>query len=333
MNEFTLLLPDGGDFLFLPDLPANLSSCRLPMSEVATVRSHTGQMVFQHVKGDGFDLWWSKYSATQNVRIIGESELSVIELHIALRNHFTSHWDGIGEPSLRALQFNFAYAPFVNNTAWFLKGQEYETFDFHFTQEMLQPYAAVYPDLDVFLGKVMKGQMAYLSVECVLTRKMQGLIGDIRSFHCRPGIYLKTLKAMVETLLTLALEELSATHPVKKLVITPDLIEKAEQAHAILEARLSDPPSIEELARLCISNVYSIQVAFKHRYGTTIHEHSLNARLEYGKGLLLDTSANLNTIAEEAGFYDGPAFAKFFKSRVGCTPGEFRKYGKAKNKE
>jgi AraC-like DNA-binding protein len=53
--------------------------------------------------------------------------------------------------------------------------------------------------------------------------------------------------------------------------------------------------------------------------------------LEYAKGLLLDTKLNLNTIADEAGFYDGPAFVKFFKSRVGCTPGEFRKYGRAKS--
>jgi AraC-like DNA-binding protein len=133
---------------------------------------------------------------------------------------------------------------------------------------------------------------------------------------------------MVETLLTLALEELSYTKPFKKLPITPILIEKARQAKAILDSRLSDPPSIEELARLCISNVYSIQVAFKHSFGTTIHDYSLDARLEYAKGLLLDTTLNLNTIADEAGFYDGPAFAKFFKSRVGSTPGEFRKYGK-----
>jgi AraC-like DNA-binding protein len=328
MNEFTLILPDGGDFQFLPDLPDDYQNFRLPHAERATAISHVGQLVFQHVTGDGFDVWWSKYGAAKNVRIIGQSELAVIELHIALRNHFKSTWDGIGEPSLRALQFNFAYAPFVNNTAWFMAGQEYETFDFHFTTEMLQPYAAVYPDLEVFLGKVEKKQMAHLSVDCVLTRKMQALLADMREFHCRPGIYLKTLKAMVETLLTLALEGLSAIKPVKKLVITLDLEEKARQAKNILDSRLSDPPSIEELARLCISNVYSIQVAFKHCFGTTIHDHSLDARLDYAKGLLLDTSANLTTIADETGFYDGAAFAKFFKSRVGSTPGEFRKYGR-----
>jgi AraC-like DNA-binding protein len=331
MAEFSIILPDGGDIHFLPEIPDSLKQIRMPFAEIATAISHTSKMVFQHVQGDGFDLWWSKYSASENVKVIGTSDMAIIELHIALRNHFKSNWDGIGEPSMKALQFNFSYAPFINNTSWFVAGQEYETFDFHFTRTMLEPYAAVYPDLEAFLGKVDKSEMAHLSVECVLTRKMQSLLGEIRSFRCRPGIYLKTLKAMVETLLTLALEELSYTKPLKKLAITPGLIEKARQAKAILDSRLSDPPSIEELARLCISNVYSIQVAFKHCFGTTIHEYSLDARLEYAKGLLLDTKLNLNTIADEAGFYDGPAFAKFFKNRTGCTPGEFRKYGKVKS--
>jgi AraC-like DNA-binding protein len=330
LNEFTISLPDGGDIEFLPGLPDNLQQFRLPFAEVFTAISHTGKMAFQHIHGDGFDLWWSKYAATRNVKVIGTSNLAVIELHIALRNHFQSNWDGVGEPSLKALQFNFSYAPFVNNTSWFIAGQEYETFDFHFTKAMLEPYGEVYPELEAFLGKVEKREPAHLSVECVLTRKMQTLLGEMRSFNCRPGIYGKTLKAMVETLLTLALEELSFTKPVKKLTITAALIEKARQAKVVLDARLSDPPSIEELARICITNVYSIQVAFKHCFGTTIHEYSLDARLEYAKGLLLDTKLNLNTIADETGFYDGPALAKFFKSRVGCTPGEFRKYGRAK---
>jgi len=153
---------------------------------------------------------------------------------------------------------------------------------------------------------------------------------DMRAFDCQQCIYLKMLKATIDTLSSLALEEISYTTTVKKIAITPELLEKARKAKAILDRRLNNPPSLAELARLCISNVHSIQVAFKHCFSSTIHEYSLEARLAHAKQLLLHEKLNLDSIADETGFYDGPALAKFFKSRTGSTPGEFRKYERTK---
>jgi hypothetical protein len=89
--------------------------------------------------------------------------LEIIELHTAIRNNFKYHWGWVAEPSLKALQFNLSYSPYVKNRVWLVGGQQYHTMDFHLSLEMLNDYREAYPELDGFLSQVEKKQPARLA--------------------------------------------------------------------------------------------------------------------------------------------------------------------------
>ncbi len=60
VNEFSIILPDGGEIQILPGLPDGQAQKCLPFAEIATAITHNSKMLFQHIQGDGFDLWWRK---------------------------------------------------------------------------------------------------------------------------------------------------------------------------------------------------------------------------------------------------------------------------------
>jgi len=65
---------------------------------------------------------------------------------------------------------------------------------------------------------------------------------------------------------------------------------------------------------------------YKNQYGVSVVEDITYIRIKNAKKFLLDTSLNVNEIAEKTGFSNGNVFGKVFKKYEGVTPGEFRKY-------
>jgi AraC family transcriptional activator of pyochelin receptor len=254
----------------------------------------------------------------------------VILLHCGGINPLPYECEGIPSPSPRGLQLHLVCGPRMRVRSHFMSGQVYEAFDFHLTREMLKDYATAFPELEHFLKQAGKKGTGQLGNQSTLTKKMQKMLKEIEEFRCRPGIYKKIMKAKIEVFIAEALEILCTKKPPKKIVITPELKEKAFQAKLILENRLKDPPSIAELARLCTSNSYSIQFAFKNLFSMTIDEYSKQARMDCAKNLLLNTDWDLDSIADDTGYHDGPSLSRYFKKHVGCTPGEYRKYGRKK---
>jgi len=331
MSEpFELLIPKKGKIELIRELPDALRSFHMPLYQAGGAVCDEASMIFQQVQADGFAIWRSNYLVNRTVTINGRASTPVVELCIAFKNHFVSSWDGVGQPTLRAMQLNFCYGPFVNNKATLIGGQQYETMDFHFELEMLQPYINVYDELKVFFDKVERKEATQLSTECMLTGKMKSALADILEFECRPAIYPRILRAKVEVFLALVFEALCTTKPPKKINITPALIEKAHQAKAIILGHMRERPTVAELAKLTFTNVLSIQAAFKRVFGETIDEYEQSLRLDYVKGLLLNTKHSLEHIAHETGYADHSSLSKFFRRHVGCSPGEYRKYGKKK---
>ena len=54
-------------------------------------------------------------------------------------------------------------------------------------------------------------------------------------------------------------------------------------------------------------------------------EYLQNYRLEKAKHLLLDDAYNISEVAWDCGFSNGNYFARLFRRKEGCSPGEWRK--------
>jgi AraC-like DNA-binding protein len=313
MEPFELILPGEGK-LSLIEMPGGLK-----------VDCDVADMKFECLAGAGFARWHSWYRSRETLEYTGRANTEVIELSIAFKNHFVSSWDGVGSPTLKALEFNFAYAPFVNNKAILRAGEIYETHDFHLSREFLSPYAKVYDGLKIFLDKVEQKQPCTLSLSRKLTRTMQQSLTDMLEFECHPGIYLHTLTSRLQVFLTLALEQLSEK-PVAKLIKLPrNARDIALATKEILDRDVMNPPTIEQLSQLTMTNILGVQNAFKNEYNKTIHAHAAEHKILTAKKLLLDTSFSIDQIAYATGYANRHGLIKLFHKHLRCTPSDYRK--------
>lgn len=94
----------------------------------------------------------------------------------------------------------------------------------------------------------------------------------------------------------------------------------------MIEARLNEvrePPTLQELAKLCNLSVRQMTRAFRVSRGRSIGDYVEHCRLENAKRLLA-TDESVKSIAYSLGFASPSSFSFAFRRATGETPREFR---------
>ncbi|MEK0315520.1 AraC family transcriptional regulator [Cohnella sp. 56] len=94
--------------------------------------------------------------------------------------------------------------------------------------------------------------------------------------------------------------------------------------HSYLSFHLSDPLSIEDMARRAHLSVSRFREVFRQRFGLPPHQYLIRLRLAHAEELLRNTDLSLARIAEYCGFVDISHFANSFKTHRGMAPGMYR---------
>lgn len=95
----------------------------------------------------------------------------------------------------------------------------------------------------------------------------------------------------------------------------------AYQVRNIIDNNLYENFSNNEIADTLSSSARRIEIAFKSIFGTSIHQYSINKKIEKSKEyLLFFPEMKTIDIAVSLGFYDEYHFSKLFKSRIGLPP-------------
>lgn len=87
---------------------------------------------------------------------------------------------------------------------------------------------------------------------------------------------------------------------------------------------LSEPLSIEDMARRAHLSPSRFTLLFRQRYGQSPYQYLLAMRVHHAQDLLRTTSLSQEEIAAYCGFSDIHHFSKSFKKRTGLTPGAWR---------
>lgn len=98
-------------------------------------------------------------------------------------------------------------------------------------------------------------------------------------------------------------------------------IQRVREARETLVARIDDPPTTAELARIVGINEFKLKKGFKHVFNTTIFEYLRNLRLETAMGLIKQGDMTIARIAFEVGYHNPAHFAGAFRRRFGVNPG------------
>ena len=96
-------------------------------------------------------------------------------------------------------------------------------------------------------------------------------------------------------------------------------------------ANFGTPISVPSLAKLAHLSVSQLQREFQRLFGMTPTEYLIRVRLLVARRQMEDTDELLANIAAACGFHDQSHFARYFRERVGMTPGAYRmKFRKGK---
>ena len=97
--------------------------------------------------------------------------------------------------------------------------------------------------------------------------------------------------------------------------------ERVEQARAILERDLENPPSLEMLAGAVGCGAFHLSRAFSEHVGQTIPQYLRRVRLERAARLLREGRGNVSEVALAVGYQSLSHFSKAFWEQFGCCPG------------
>jgi len=92
----------------------------------------------------------------------------------------------------------------------------------------------------------------------------------------------------------------------------------------LVQARLADPPGMEELAALCGLSMRHFGQLVQRLFQLTPQKLVMKVRLDEALHLLASTSRSLADIALTTGFCDQSAFTRHFRRLTGLPPGAFR---------
>ena len=100
-----------------------------------------------------------------------------------------------------------------------------------------------------------------------------------------------------------------------------DDIQKLYGARAMLVERMTDPPGISELSRLCCINEFKLKKGFKTVFSQTVFEVLRKERMARAKWLMEEGGHSVSNAAYEVGYSSVSKFIAAFKGEYGTTPG------------
>jgi AraC family transcriptional activator of pyochelin receptor len=104
---------------------------------------------------------------------------------------------------------------------------------------------------------------------------------------------------------------------------------KIRKAKDIIISRMSEPPSLQELATEIGLNIKKLKDGFKQIYGDTVYSFLFDYKMEQARKLLESNQYNVNEVGLQVGYSTASHFIAAFKKKFGTTP---KKYVMSLNK-
>jgi CheY-like chemotaxis protein/AraC-like DNA-binding protein len=193
------------------------------------------------------------------------------------------------------------------------------------------------PDMDGFtVSRRLKANpstaaipVIFLSASTDLAHRLQGFAAGGVDYISKPFEPEEVL-ARVGVHLQLAARRATDTHPASVGEVAPELpsgsfdLVLVNGAQRILFDRLSDPPSLDELARLMGSNRRRLNEAFQSLCGQPVFSWLREERLRRAYAIVVNTDTSVTVIGDMLGYSSAANFTKAFRDRFGYSPRELR---------
>jgi AraC-like DNA-binding protein len=185
-------------------------------------------------------------------------------------------------------------------------------------------YGAVYPSVDV---------VAEIAAETTTLRGTPGFVSPVMDDPYAVGLVHQVLRAADEgnalaadTLLRVAVTRLLRLNggPMPRREVRTAGARIAARARGVLEERMAQPPTLEQLAADLGTSPFALLRAFREVYGMPPHAWLTDARVRRARRLL-DMGTAPSEVALAVGFTDQPHLNRHFSRMVGVPPGAYQR--------
>lgn len=98
---------------------------------------------------------------------------------------------------------------------------------------------------------------------------------------------------------------------------------KIRKAKDIIISRMSEPPSLQDLANEVGLNLKKLKEGFKQIYGDTVYSFLFDYKMDHARKLLESNQYNVNEVGLQVGYSTSSHFISAFKKKFGTTPKQY----------
>jgi len=106
-------------------------------------------------------------------------------------------------------------------------------------------------------------------------------------------------------------------------LVDEENVRKIRRAKDIILERMSDPPSLENLATDIGLSLKKLKEGFKQLYGDTVFAYLLDHKMEEARRMLDSQKFNVNEVGLKLGYSTASHFIAAFKKKYGTTPKKY----------
>ena len=106
-------------------------------------------------------------------------------------------------------------------------------------------------------------------------------------------------------------------------LVDEENVRKIRKAKDIILERMSDPPSLENLAAEIGLSLKKLKEGFKQLYGDTVYAYLLDQKMEEARRMLNSQKFNVNEVGLKLGYSTASHFIAAFKKKYGTTPKKY----------
>lgn len=313
------------DFLDLVNYPSLQGIASTPQKEKPSALQPEKLRIEQEIVKEHLRVVSMQYTTKETMTLDCLETEPFLELHFNLSPQAIAYKNSFSlAQNVPAMTGNMIYLASTGEKSElsFQKKIAYETFDIHLPLSMISRYAGEHLRLDYFLNQIALAQSVGLSENCIqITPLLYQAIQDIK--HCTfEGLTRKIyLESKINEILAYCFENQIPSAATK---LTSRDMECIHFAAHLIQSHLSQPLTIEEIAKKIGINQTKLKMGFKQLYGTTVFGYLQQLRMNQAKNFLLDTTASIEEISIKCGYINTSNFSNAFKKHLGYTPSALR---------
>lgn len=173
-----------------------------------------------------------------------------------------------------------------------------------------------------FLSEENKDRKYYK--DALISPSMAIVLNQLMNYNLHPSVMPLYFKGKAYELLSLYFNR-PAEADVEQcpFLVDEDNVAKIKRAKEIIIARMSEPPTLQELAHEIQLPINKLKEGFKQIYGDSVFSFLFDYKMEVARKLLATGSHNVNEVGLRVGYSTASHFITAFKKKYGTTPKKF----------